>query len=86
MGSKVIQKMILMQTTIIILKLEMEKALKTFLLTLIREGLIKTLECINLMEQRFLNMIWDIVVQIRREILNIHGNGIIMMVLRHLNM
>ena len=86
MGSKVIQKMILMQTTIIILKLEMEKILKKFFLKLIKEGSMITLECINLMEQRFLNMIWDIVVRMCREILNIHGNGLIRTALRHLNM
>ena len=47
-----------MQITTIILKLEMEKALKTFFLTLIREGSMITLECIDLMGQRSQKMRW----------------------------
>ena len=86
MEIRVIRNLTLMQITTIILKREMENHPRLFFMKLMLEDSIKTLECINLMELRFLNMIWEIVVRMCREILNIHGNGLSQITLSHLNM
>ena len=86
MEIRVIRNLTLMQITTIILKREMENHPRLFFMKLMLEDSIKTLECINLMELRFLNMIWEIVVRMCREILNIHGSGLLLTTLRHLNM